>query len=133
MSPQAERLSKKFTELLTRHGEKEINAKEAVEEVMLDNIKADRDKLPHTGCSPDLEFQLSSIFIDINTERVRPMRLLRLHPNNSIPTFNLFSVDRDVTVLEALLLYQLTRAVRRPSMRGIWKTVCGRSILCNTT
>lgn len=42
-----------------------------VAKLMADETKADRSMLPVTGCSPEWEFVLSSIFIEIDTEQVR--------------------------------------------------------------
>jgi uncharacterized protein with NRDE domain len=41
-----------------------------VEELMTDTVKADRSALPDTGIHPDWEYQLSSIFIDIEKGQV---------------------------------------------------------------
>ncbi|XP_010918278.1 uncharacterized protein [Elaeis guineensis] len=66
--PKAQRLAGNFSELLKRHGEEEIPEKEMVEELMRDTVRADKDKLPNTGCDSEWEFGLSSIFVDLDTK-----------------------------------------------------------------
>ncbi|XP_010918279.2 uncharacterized protein [Elaeis guineensis] len=66
--PKAQRLARNFSELLKRHGEEEIPEKEMVEELMGDTVKADKDKLPNTGCDSEWEFGFSSIFVDLDTK-----------------------------------------------------------------
>lgn len=41
-----------------------------VEELMGDDAKSSRDELPDTGCNPEWEYELSSIFIDTDTKLV---------------------------------------------------------------
>ncbi|KAJ3680435.1 hypothetical protein LUZ60_016713 [Juncus effusus] len=60
----SERLRSKFEEYINAQVDKEIDSKKMVENLMEDNTKADRSVLPITGCDPELEFELSSIFID---------------------------------------------------------------------
>uniref|UniRef100_A0A1D1XD83 Ser/Thr-rich protein T10 in DGCR region n=1 Tax=Anthurium amnicola TaxID=1678845 RepID=A0A1D1XD83_9ARAE len=62
------RLGKHFKELLYKYDEEEIPAKEMVEKLMRDTVKADRDCLPNTGCSSDWELSLSSIFVEVDTK-----------------------------------------------------------------
>ncbi|XP_008781292.2 transport and Golgi organization 2 homolog [Phoenix dactylifera] len=64
----AQRLRKNFRKLLQKHGEEEIPAKEMVEKLMQDTSKADQDRLPNTGCDPEWELKLSSIFVDFDTK-----------------------------------------------------------------
>jgi uncharacterized protein with NRDE domain len=71
MHLQAVRLGKNFRELLRKHGDDEVEAKDIVESLMTDNTKADKDRLPNTGCDPDWEHGLSSIFIEVQTDQVR--------------------------------------------------------------
>ncbi|XP_010918266.1 uncharacterized protein [Elaeis guineensis] len=66
--PKAQRLGKNFDEFLREHGKKDISLKGMVEELMGDNVKANRDELPDTGVNPEWEFELSSIFIDTDTK-----------------------------------------------------------------
>lgn len=70
-SLQAQRLARNLSELLGRHGGEEIPEREMVEELMGDTVKADKDKLPNTGCDSEWEFELSSIFVDFDTKLVR--------------------------------------------------------------
>jgi uncharacterized protein with NRDE domain len=67
---QAIRLGKNFRELLRKHGDEEVVAKDVVERLMTDTIRADKDMLPNTGCDPDWEHGLSSIFIQVQTDEV---------------------------------------------------------------
>lgn len=41
-----------------------------VGELLKDEVKADRDMLPITGCDPEWEHSLSSIFVDLDTKWV---------------------------------------------------------------
>ncbi|KAJ0969070.1 hypothetical protein J5N97_021947 [Dioscorea zingiberensis] len=66
----AQRLGKNFEELLMKQ-EGEVHQKEMIEKLMQDTTKADRDRLPYTGCDVEWELELSSIFIDINTKQGR--------------------------------------------------------------
>ncbi|KAF8377448.1 hypothetical protein HHK36_030825 [Tetracentron sinense] len=62
----AERLVQSFKELLGKHGKGEVPIKEMVEKLMRDTVKADKNRLPHI-CSPEWEFELSSIFVEADT------------------------------------------------------------------
>ncbi|KAA8537402.1 hypothetical protein F0562_026912 [Nyssa sinensis] len=63
----AQRLKLNFKELLNQYGEEDdIQVKEMVEKLMRDTVKADESTLPHI-CSLDWEFNLSSIFVEIDT------------------------------------------------------------------
>lgn len=66
---QAQCLRVKFRELLSEHGGGDIPVKEMVEKLMRDQTKADESKLPHI-CSLDWEFNLSSIFVEVDTPLV---------------------------------------------------------------
>jgi uncharacterized protein with NRDE domain len=68
---QAVRLGKNLRELVRKHGDDEVEAKDIVERLMSDTTKADKDRLPNTGCDPDWEHGLSSIFIEVQTDQVR--------------------------------------------------------------
>ncbi|KAG0516335.1 hypothetical protein BDA96_10G353200 [Sorghum bicolor] len=63
------RLGKNFRELLREHGGDEIEVKDIVERLMTDTTKADKDRLPKTGCDPNWEHGLSSIFIEVQTDQ----------------------------------------------------------------
>ncbi|XP_058080276.1 uncharacterized protein LOC131228553 [Magnolia sinica] len=63
----AQRLGQNFKELIRRYQGEEIPSKEMVEQLMKDTVKADKSKLPNTGCDPEWEFKLSSIFVDVDT------------------------------------------------------------------
>ncbi|XP_077246869.1 uncharacterized protein LOC143886688 [Tasmannia lanceolata] len=67
----AQRLGQNFKEMLGEYGEKEISEKRMVEQLMGDTVKADKDRLPNTGCDPDWELKLSSIFVDVDTPQGR--------------------------------------------------------------
>ncbi|KAL5206498.1 hypothetical protein ABZP36_034707 [Zizania latifolia] len=62
------RLSKNFREFLRKLGDDEVEAKDIVERLMTDTTKADKDRLPNTGCDPNWEHGLSSIFIEVQTD-----------------------------------------------------------------
>ncbi|XP_072988154.1 uncharacterized protein [Typha latifolia] len=66
--PKVQRLDKNFGEFLRRHGEGEIPLELMVQELMTNSDKADRALLPDTGCNPDWEYELSPIFVDIDTK-----------------------------------------------------------------
>ncbi|CAA7407091.1 unnamed protein product [Spirodela intermedia] len=66
------RLGKGFKELLYKYdAEEEIPARELVKQLMCDRVKAERDRLPNTGCDSDWEWNLSSIFVEVDTKRGR--------------------------------------------------------------
>lgn len=69
--PKAVRLHGNLKEFLKQYGDEEIPWKEAVANLMNDNVKADFNQLPVTGCEPEWEFSLSSIFVDIESEKGR--------------------------------------------------------------
>ncbi|XP_030519969.2 transport and Golgi organization 2 homolog [Rhodamnia argentea] len=62
----AQRLEQNFRELLNKYGEFDLPVKEMVEKLMEDTVKADKSSLPHI-CSPDWEFNLSSIYVEVDT------------------------------------------------------------------
>lgn len=62
----AHRLGLTFKEQLGKYGKGEIPIKEMVGRLMRDTVKADESKLPHI-CSLDWEFNLSSIFVEVDT------------------------------------------------------------------
>lgn len=66
---QAQRLGLNFKQWLGKHGEGEITVKEMVEKLMRDSVKADKSRLPGI-CSLDWEFNLSSIFVEVDTPLV---------------------------------------------------------------
>lgn len=66
---QAQRLRLSFKEQLGKYGKGEIPVKEMVERLMRDTVKADESKLPRI-CSLDWEFNLSSIFVEVDTPMV---------------------------------------------------------------
>lgn len=70
LSPlQAQRLQFSFIEQLAKYGEGEIPVKEVTQKLMKDTVKADENMLPHI-CSLDWEFNLSSIFVEVETPLV---------------------------------------------------------------
>lgn len=65
--PKAQRLGLKFKKLLGTYGERDIPMEEMAEKLMKDTKKAgDESKLPHI-CSLDWEYNLSSIFVEVDT------------------------------------------------------------------
>ncbi|CAJ2650362.1 unnamed protein product [Trifolium pratense] len=63
--PKAERLRHSFKELIDEYGEGEFPIKEMVEKLMTNTIKDDEQCLLPGIRPPELEFPLSSIFVDI--------------------------------------------------------------------
>ena len=66
---QALRLEFSFKEHVAKYGEGEIPVKEVIQKLMKDKVKADKSSLPRI-CSPDWEFNLSSIFVEVETPLV---------------------------------------------------------------
>lgn len=62
--PKVQRLRYKFENLLQQFGEDEILETQIIENAMKDTVRSDRTMLPNTGCDPELEYKLSSIFVD---------------------------------------------------------------------
>lgn len=56
--------------MLNKYGKNEVNMKEMVEKLMKDKVKADKNKLPGI-CALDWEFNLSSIFVQVDTPLVK--------------------------------------------------------------
>ncbi|RRT45943.1 hypothetical protein B296_00039675, partial [Ensete ventricosum] len=69
-SLQAERLRKGFREVLASCRDEALCMEDIVEKLMCDKTKAERDMLPMTGCSPELELEFSSIFIETHRKQV---------------------------------------------------------------
>ncbi|CAD5173749.1 uncharacterized protein LOC135609879 [Musa acuminata AAA Group] len=65
----AQRLAMRFRDLLVKYDEEEIPEKEMVVKLMSDTARADRDRLPNTGCDTEYEFKLSSIFVQFETKQ----------------------------------------------------------------
>lgn len=57
--------------MLGKYGGEEVQEAEMVEHLMGDKVKADRCMLPHTGLDPEWEWELSSIFVEYETEQVK--------------------------------------------------------------
>ncbi|XP_042422451.1 transport and Golgi organization 2 homolog [Zingiber officinale] len=69
--PKAEKLRRELYKILVSYGETKLCEKDMVEKLMGDKTKADRSMLPTTGCDPEREFDLSSIFVEINAKSRR--------------------------------------------------------------
>ncbi|URD79989.1 ser Thr-rich protein T10 in DGCR [Musa troglodytarum] len=67
--PKAERLRRGFSEVLASCRDEELCMKDIVEELMCDKTKAERNMLPMTGCSPEWELEVSSIFIETHRKQ----------------------------------------------------------------
>ncbi|CAL9132844.1 unnamed protein product [Musa acuminata var. zebrina] len=67
--PKAERLRKGFSEALASCRDEELCMKDIVKKLMCDKTKAERNMLPMTGCSPEWELEVSSIFIETHREQ----------------------------------------------------------------
>lgn len=70
-------MSQNFDKLLNKYGG-EVPLEDMVEQLMTDTVRADEEKLPNTGCSPEWELILSSIFIGTDTPSVRNLESLLL-------------------------------------------------------
>ncbi|XP_078437934.1 transport/golgi organization-like protein (DUF833) [Wolffia australiana] len=58
-----------FKDLLYKYNEEDvIPSRELVKQLMRDRVKADRDHLPNTGCSSEWEWNLSSVFVEVDTK-----------------------------------------------------------------
>ncbi|QHN94138.1 uncharacterized protein DS421_17g598680 [Arachis hypogaea] len=62
----AKRLESNFKKEIAKYGKEEIPAKEVIENVMKDRVKAEKSVLPHI-CSLEWEYNLSSIFVEVDT------------------------------------------------------------------
>ncbi|XP_072995578.1 uncharacterized protein [Typha latifolia] len=101
----AQRLRKSFRELLWKHGDEEIPPEDIVEKLMRDTTKATKDMLPNTGCNADWEFNLSSIFVDIDTKEghygTRSTDALSVNSNGNVNFYEKYidsGVWKDLTV-----------------------------------
>ncbi|XBI61872.1 hypothetical protein VPH35_042612 [Triticum aestivum] len=63
------RLGKNFREFIRKHGDDEVEAKDIADRLMADTTRADKDRLPNTGCEPNWEHGLTSIFIEVQTDK----------------------------------------------------------------
>lgn len=85
MSFQAKRLGQTFMDLIVKHigdeedEDQEIRGQDMVEKLMNDTTKADTQSLPNTGCDPDWELNLSSIFVEVDTKSVSAIWCLSLN------------------------------------------------------
>lgn len=75
---QAQRLGPSFKEQLSKYGKGEVPVKDMLKKLMRDTVKADESKLPHI-CSLDWEFNLSSIFVEVDTPLVNIIYKLHKH------------------------------------------------------
>lgn len=64
-------MSHSFKQLLEKYGEGELPMKGMVDKLMLDTTKDDEHLLPHIY-SPETEYSLSSIFVDVERPLVNP-------------------------------------------------------------
>lgn len=58
-----------FEEEIEKYGEGEMPVKEMIQKLMRDGVKADKRELPRI-CELDWEFNLSSIFVEVDTPLV---------------------------------------------------------------
>nr|XP_043625341.1 uncharacterized protein LOC122596776 isoform X2 [Erigeron canadensis] len=68
--PKAQRLEHGFKDLLNQYGEGEIPINEMVDKLMGNTVKDDLNMLPRIY-SPEFEYQLSSVFVDIVSAKRR--------------------------------------------------------------
>ncbi|XP_023904487.1 uncharacterized protein LOC112016195 [Quercus suber] len=106
----AQRLGLSFKERLAKHGKGEIPLKEMVEKLMRDTVKADESKLPHI-CSLDWEFNLSSIFVEVDTPLglygTRSTAALTIKASEEVSFYEMH-LDKD-TWKEKTVNYQIQR------------------------
>ncbi|KAI3465450.1 hypothetical protein Pfo_022113 [Paulownia fortunei] len=113
--PKAERLATNFKLQLGLYGEGEIRVKEMVEKLMRDTVKADESKLPHI-CSPDWEFNLSSIFVQVDTPLgrfgTRSTAALSVKANGEA-SFHEIYLERDNIWKEQTLNYHIQKLYKQ--------------------
>ncbi|CAA3022890.1 transport and Golgi organization 2 homolog isoform X2 [Olea europaea var. sylvestris] len=105
--PKALRLERKFKMQLDRYGEGEIYVKEMVERLMKDTVKADKGKLPNI-CSLDWEFNLSSIFVQVDTPLgrygTRSTAALTVNANGEVSFYEIY-LERNIWKEKTLNFY----------------------------
>lgn len=72
---QSQRLGNSFKEVLNKYGDDEVSLKEMAVQLMTDTTRDDRSLLPCIY-SPEVEYELSSIFIAYARELVKPINYL---------------------------------------------------------
>ncbi|XP_024020136.1 transport and Golgi organization 2 homolog [Morus notabilis] len=106
----AERLEQTFKEELRGYGGSEIPAKEMIEKLMRDKVKAEQSELPHI-CAIDWEFNLSSIFVQVDTPLglygTRSSAALTVKTNGDV-NFYETTLDKD-TWKEKTVNYQIQK------------------------
>ncbi|CAA7407695.1 unnamed protein product [Spirodela intermedia] len=92
--PKCQRLGKGLEELLDKHCAKEVPTNQVVEQLMRDTTKANRGQLPDTGYGSDVEFEVSSIFVDAELDmghyRTRSIYVVAVRGNMSVSIFEEF-------------------------------------------
>ncbi|KAL5557711.1 hypothetical protein UlMin_033922 [Ulmus minor] len=93
----ARRLELSFKEELGKYGERELPAKEMIEKLMRDKVKADKSKLPQI-CAIDWESSLSSIFVEVDTPLgrygTRSSAALSVTANGEVDFYETYLDDR---------------------------------------
>ncbi|PON34298.1 Transport and Golgi organization protein [Parasponia andersonii] len=106
----ARRLELSLKEEMSRYSESEIPVKQMVEKLMRDKVKADESELPGI-CALDWEFNLSSIFVEVDTPLgrygTRSSAALTAKTNGEV-TFYETHLDKD-TWKERTVTYQIQK------------------------
>ncbi|KAG0474457.1 hypothetical protein HPP92_014143 [Vanilla planifolia] len=115
--PKAQRLRRKFKELLDMYDGKEIPLEEMVVKLMSDNVKADLHSLPITGCMPEWEFDLSSIFVDVESNKgrygTRSMTAISVTSDGEVRLYEKYLDINDGVWKEHTMQYQISVCGRR--------------------
>lgn len=90
-----QRLGLSFKEQLGEFGKGKVPFEDMVERLMRDTVKADESKLPRI-CSLDWEFNLSSIFVEVDTPHVNITCYIYVHPWKSLSSIILLTISSDV-------------------------------------
>ncbi|XP_020529930.1 transport and Golgi organization 2 homolog isoform X2 [Amborella trichopoda] len=110
--PKATRLILSFEKLLKEYDREEIPEKEMLHKLMLDTMKADRENLPNTGCDPDWDYNLSSIFVETDSEKgcygTRSMVALSIRASGEVSFYERYR-DNDIWK-EHSTLYRINSA-----------------------
>ncbi|KAM1033842.1 hypothetical protein FF1_037284 [Malus domestica] len=107
----AQRLRLNFEEEIKKYGEGEMPVKEMIQKLMRDGVKADKRELPHI-CELDWEFNLSSIFVEVDTPLgrygTRSSAAVTVRQNGELSFYENY-LDNDHTWKEHTVNYQIQK------------------------
>ncbi|XBI24671.1 hypothetical protein VPH35_049745 [Triticum aestivum] len=89
------RLGKNFREFIRKHGEDEVETKDIADRLMTNTTRADKDRLPNTGCDPDWEHGLNSIFNEVQTDKCNCIFVYSFHTLLFLHRGSVLSVNYD--------------------------------------